>query len=79
MTLSPTITLTADVIDAVSEAVAAPPTPAARATVIADLMTEMYATVQWRLGDVNADDELASLKRVVIEVQAHLDRMSPYR
>ena len=48
MTLSPTITLTADVIDAVSEAVAAPPTPAARATVIASLMTEMYATVQWR-------------------------------
>ena len=79
MTVSPTITLTADVVDAVSEAVAAPPTRAARATVIASLMTEMYATVQWRLGDVNADDELASLTRVMIEVQAHLDRMSPYR
>ena len=79
MTLSPTITLTADVIDAVSEAVAAPPTPAARATVIASLMTETYATVQWRLGDVTADDELASLTRVMIEVQAHLDRMSLYR
>ena len=79
MTPSPTLTLTADVIDAVSEAVAAPPTRAARATVIASLMTEMYATVQWRLGDVNADDELASLTRVMVEVQAHLDRMSPYR
>ena len=79
MTLSSTITLTADVIDAVSEVVAAPPNPAARATVIADLVTEMYATVQWRLGDINADDELASLERVVAEVQAHLDRMSAYR
>ena len=79
MTLSSTITLTADVIDAVSEAVAAPPTPAARATVIADLVTEMFATVQWRLGAVNADDELASLQQVVIEVEAHQARMSAYR
>ena len=79
MTLSSTITLSADVIDAVSEAVAAPPYPAARASVIADLVTEMYATVQWRLGDVNADAELASLQRVVAEVQAHRDRMSAYR
>jgi hypothetical protein len=39
----------------------------------------MYATVQWRLGHVNADDELASLERVVTEVQAHLERMSAYR
>ena len=71
--------LTADVIDAVSEAVAAPPTPAARAAVIADLVTEMYATVQWRLGDVNADDELGSLQQVVTEVAAHVERMSAYR
>ena len=79
MTLSSTTTLTADVIDAVSEAVAAPPNPAARATVIADLVTEIYATVQWRLGDVNADNELASLERVVAEVESHLDRMTAYR
>ena len=76
MTLSPTITLTADVIDAVSEAVAAPPTPAARAIVIAGLVTEMYASVQWRLGAVSSDAELASLDQVLTEAQAHLSRMS---
>lgn len=79
MTRSSAVTLTTDVIDAVSEAVAAPPTPAARAAVIASLVTEMFATVQWRLGAVSSDDELASLTQVITEVDAHLNRMSESR
>jgi len=75
VTLSPTITLRAEVADAVSEAVAAPPTPAARAAAIAYLIGEMYEAVQWRVGAEGSGDELASLGQVVAAVQAHVDRM----
>jgi len=67
--------LPAAVIDGIAERIVLSAEPGDRAAVISGLVAEIYATVAWRQG-TDDDAELASLRRLVDEAQAHHCRMT---
>jgi hypothetical protein len=63
-------------MDALAEGAAAGADRVARAEALNSTVREIYETLAWRYADSDTDaDELASMRRVIAEAQAHLDRM----
>ena len=69
-------TLSAELIDGVAEAVAWCPDRYTRSIVIGELMREIYETVAWLGGTRSDKHELASLRRLLIEADAHQHQMT---
>jgi hypothetical protein len=68
--------LPGEVMDALAEGAAAGADRVARAEALNSTVREIYETLAWRYADSDTDaDELASMRRVIAEAQAHLDRM----
>ena len=65
-----------ELLDGIAEAVTLPPDPHARSAAIGFLIREMYECLDWLHGSAAHDDELRSLRRVVVEAQHHQERMS---
>lgn len=65
-----------EVIDALAEAVLAPPDPLARAVAIGNVVRELYDTLHWLHGADVGNEEVRSLLRVVEEAQQHQLRMN---
>jgi hypothetical protein len=68
--------LSAALVDGISEVVALPLDPSARAAAIAQLVQEIYETLSWVDTSSAYRQELASFAQVVAEVRQHEDRMS---
>jgi hypothetical protein len=63
-------------MDALAEGAAAGADRVARAEALNRTVREIYETLARRYADSDTDaDELASMRRVIAEAQAHLDRM----
>lgn len=67
--------LTGQLVDGITDVVATPGNPYARAAVISGLIGEICATVEWLHGTNTQHEELASLHRVLAEAQQHQTRM----
>ena len=72
---APAGTLTSELVDLLTEAVARPATAAARAEVVAALLLRVLDAVAWRQGPEGDAGEAASLLRVVTAAEAHRRRM----
>lgn len=71
-----TVSLSPELVDLITEAVAAPANAAARAGVIATMLLGVLDAVTWRGGPGGDPVEAASLQRVVQAADAHRDRMA---
>jgi hypothetical protein len=69
------VSLSPELIDLITEAVARPDSAAARAEVIATVLLGMMDAVTWRSGPGGDPSETASLLRVVQAASAHRSRM----
>lgn len=70
-------TLSAELIDGIAEAVAWCPDRYARSLVIGELMREIYETIAWLGGSQSDKHELANLRRLLTEADAHQHQMAP--
>lgn len=69
------VSLSPELVDLITEAVAMPAGAAARAEVIATVLLGMLDAVRWRGGPGGDPDEAASLLQVVTAAGAHRNRM----
>jgi hypothetical protein len=65
-----------ELLDGIAEAVLLPPDAQARSAAIGFLIREMYECLDWLHSSATHEDELRSLRRVVVEAQQHQARMS---
>jgi hypothetical protein len=68
--------VSAEVLDAITDALADTSGPAARAVVVHRLVLEIYDTVQWLHAPDVADDELLSVSPLLTEALRHRRRMA---
>ena len=67
--------LPGEVMDALADGAAAGADRVARAEAMNNTVREIFETLAWRYAENPDADELASMRRVIAEAQAHLDRM----
>ena len=67
--------LDAQLVDALTEAVALAPTREARAAVISDLVNEIDEVVKWRNAAEADTEEVVSVETLVEAATGHADRM----
>ena len=70
------VTLSPELVDLITEAVAMPASAAGRAEVIATVLLGMLDAVAWRGGPGGDPHEAASLRQVVRAADAHRNRMA---
>lgn len=70
------VTLSPELVDLITEAVAMPDTPAARAEVVSAMLLRALDAVSWRQGLLGDGGEEDSLLRVVKAADAHRRRMT---